>query len=52
MTIPLHERGIVFQFLFLAKGFDARAGGGGGAPEADVAVVGAGEEVVGVRGVG
>lgn len=50
VRIPVHELGVVFQFLALAGGFDAPACRGVGAPEADVAVVGAREEVVVVRG--
>ncbi len=50
MRIPVHELGVIFQFLALAGGFDAPARRGAGAPEADVAVVGAREEVSVVRG--
>lgn len=48
MAIPLDQLGVILEFLALAEGFDAGAGGSVGAPEADVAVVGAGEEVFAV----
>lgn len=48
--IPLAERVVVFPVLALARAEDPGAVGGGGAPETEVAVVGAGEEVFCVGG--
>lgn len=50
MLIPLLNRLIILELLALTRGLDALALRSVGAPEADVAVVGAGEEVVGVGG--
>jgi hypothetical protein len=51
MLVAFLKGSVVFELLALAGGFYATiAGGGVGAPEADVAVVGAGEEVGRVGG--
>lgn len=52
VLVALHQRPVVFELLALAGGFDALALRGAGAPEADVAVVAAAEDVVVVRGPG
>lgn len=46
VAVSLFDGFVVFELLALSGGFDAFAFGGVGAPEADVAIVGAGEDEV------
>lgn len=50
VAVAVDERGVVLELLALPEGVDAGARGSAGAPEADVAVVGAREQVLAVRG--
>ena len=50
MRISIHKFGVIFQFLALSERFDTAAGRSVGAPQPDVAIVGAGEYVFVIRG--